>query len=220
MPKVLENIENFIFDMDGTILNSSVEVLKCLKKAYEETGISYDASKISTDVIGPPLKGIFQLITPEISDDEVLAKLESTYRKHYDYNEDDSSVLYDKIADLLILLNKMNKKLFIATNKPAIPTLRLIKSFKLDFFKDIYTLDKFEDRQINKEEMVSDIISKYNLDKAKTVMIGDAYHDVIAGKNNGILSVGVLWGYAKDKKDLIESSDVVVGSASELIELI
>lgn len=220
MTKLLENIDNFIFDMDGTILNSSEEVLKCLKKAYEETGLSYDASKISTDIIGPPLKGIFQLISPELNDDEILAKLESAYRRHYDYNENDSSILYDGISCLMDTLNKMGKNLFIATNKPAIPTLRLMNAFGLNFFKDIYTLDKFENIQINKEEMVHQIISKYGLDKTKTVMIGDAYHDVIAGKNNGILSVGVLWGYAKDKKDLIEASDIVVGSVSELIELI
>lgn len=216
----LKNIENFIFDMDGTILNSSTEVLKCLRKAYEETGIAYDASRISTDVIGPPLRGIFQLISPEITDSEVLDRLESVYRKYYDYSEDDSSVLYDGIFDLLNLLNKMNKKLFIATNKPAIPTMRLMKSLGLDFFIDIYTLDKFENKQINKKMMVKDIIDKYNLDKAKTVMIGDASGDVQAGKINGILSVGVLWGYAKDKKPLIEASDLVVDSVLELIELV
>lgn len=219
MLKPLKNIENFIFDMDGTILNSSVEVLKCLKKAYEETGIPYDSSRLSANVIGPPLRGIFQLISPEISDDQVLNELESIYKKYYDYSEDDSSFLYDGILDLLERLKALNKKLFIATNKPSIPSKRLVKAFNLNF-NDIYTIDKYENRRINKQEMIQDIIQKYNLDKTKTIMIGDAHGDVIAGKINGLISVGVLWGYEKDKKDLIESSDIVVASVQELIDLI
>lgn len=220
MSNPLKNIENFIFDMDGTIINSSSEVLKCIKIAYEETNVPYEISKISTDVIGPPLRVIFQLISPEIKDDEILDKLESTYRKYYDYSEDDSSVLYEGIVNLFDMLNKLKKGLFIATNKPKIPAIRLIQSFKFDFIKDVYTIDKFDNRQINKEIMVKDIIGFYNLDKQRTVMIGDALCDIEAGKNNGILSVGALWGYAKDKRPIIKSADIVVDSVTELIQMI
>lgn len=216
----LTSIDNFIFDMDGTILNSSVEVLKCIRKAYDELNIPYDVLKVSTDVIGPPLRGIFQLISPEIKDSQVLDRLESVYGKYYDFNDDDSSVLYDGILDFLYVLKKRNKNLFIATNKPAIPTIRLVKSFNLDFFVDVYTIDKFENKQINKEMMIKDIIDKHALDKSKTVMIGDAFGDVNAGKLNDVLSVGVLWGYSKNKKSLVEASDIVVSSVSELAALI
>ncbi len=220
MEKILKEIENFIFDLDGTILNSSQEVLKCLELAYKETKTPYDKDKISSDVIGPPLKGIFKLISPEIKDGKTFDLLIEAYSSHYDHSKDDLSKMYDGMFEFLKKLNAKNKKLFIATNKPKTPTKRLLEQFNLDFFKDVYTIDKYDGREMSKQEMIAEIIDKYSLDKAKTAMIGDALHDSVSAKNNDIIAIGVLWGYGKEKDSLIEASNVVVKSTKELIDLI
>ena len=216
----IKNIDNYIFDLDGTIVNSSKEVLRCIKLAYKETNIDVDQNRITPDVIGPPLKGIFKLISPEISDEASFDRLEEAYSKHYDHSINDSSSMYPGILEILNKLKEQNKKLFIATNKPQIATLRILKMFNLDYFTDVYTIDKYSDRELNKEEMIKEILEKYLLDKSKTVMIGDSPHDSIAGNKNGITTIGVLWGYGSEKQKLIEASDYAFSTASELAEFI
>ena len=214
MPKY----QNYIFDLDGTIVNSSEEVLSCFKKAFEEACYKIDSDKLTSDVIGPPLRQIIQTIVPELVDDEKINEIMLNFRRIYDYDKNDISVMYDGIYKLLCDLKKQNCKLFIATFKPTIPTIRLIKMFNLEeLFDDIYTIDKFG-KKITKEEMIINIISTYELEKSRTIMIGDAASDMIAAKGAGICGMGVLWGYGSDKNPLKERADYIVKNVEELRE--
>ena len=206
---------NYIFDLDGTIINSSNEVLNCLERAFESADYPIDRSRLTSDLIGPPLRIIIQNVAPQLKDETVIDIITRNFREIYDNDKNDISVLYDGIYDKLLDLKKRNKRLFLATLKPHKPTQRVICDFKLNMFEDIYTIDKFS-KQMTKTEMILDIIGKYNLNKTETVMIGDAASDVISAKEAGIEGIGALWGYGKDKTDLIKNSEFVISKAEEI----
>lgn len=208
--------DNYIFDFDGTIINSQTDVFLSFKKAFEKADYKIDKSRLNPDVIGPPLKEIIKLIAPELKDEALIDEICSNFRTIYDNDPNDNTFIYDGVYDFLKHLKEENKKVFIATFKPMIPTMMLVKKLKIyEFFDDIYGIDKFE-KHITKKEMIDDIILKYNLDKSKTVMIGDAPTDMTAGHNAGIKGIGVLWGYGSDKKPLIENSDFVINNIREM----
>lgn len=212
----MENqFKNYIFDLDGTIVNSSDEVLQCFDKAFCQANILFDKSRLTHNIIGPPLKEIIKNIKPNITDEELGIVMEN-FRQIYDYDENDISCLYEGILEFLKMLKKENKKIFLATFKPTIPTIRILNKFGItDLFDDIYTIDKFG-KHITKEEMIKDIINKYNLHKHETLMIGDASSDVIAARTAGVTSIGALWGYGNDKTGLIENADHTINSIMEL----
>ena len=207
---------NYIFDLDGTIINSSNEVLLCFEKAFAKANYKIDKSKLTPHVIGPPLKEIIKLIAPEIPEND-MQQVMANFREIYDYDENDISEYYSGIEEFLRQAKKDGKRLFIATFKPEKPTRRIEKQFKMDMFEDIYTIDKFG-KHITKAEMIEDILNKYNLKKEETVMIGDAPSDVIAAKQAGIKGIGVLWGYGENKTPLIENADIIVKNTEELKE--
>lgn len=208
-------IKNYIFDLDGTLADSSREVLFCFEKAFEKIGIEIDKTRLNSDVIGPPLVDIIKLIAPHIKDDiELLDKVVEVFREIYDYDENDISTLYDGVYELLLDLKKEGKRLFVATFKPMLPTLRVMKKLGLDMFEDVYTIDKFGEK-ITKTEMIEDIIKKYGLKKEETVMIGDAINDMNAAKNAGIKGVAALWGYESDKQKLAQTAYMSLCSLEE-----
>ena len=209
-------IRNYIFDLDGTLINSSKEVIECMYKAFVEADYPVDKSKLTSNLIGPPLKQIISNIAPELNDEGKFSEIMFNFRRIYDNDENDISEIYSGVYDVLSALKEKKCRLFIATFKPSAPTFRIVKQFKLNYFEDVYTIDKFE-KHITKEEMIKDIISKYNLKKEETVMIGDALNDVMAAKNNGIKAIGALWGYGDDKKPLIENADIVIERAEEIL---
>ncbi len=213
----LKQIKNYIFDLDGTLIDSSNEVLLCFKKAFEKAGIQVDENKFTSNVIGPPLREILKLLSPELDDENKVNKVISYFRSFYDYDENDITEVYSGISDVLKYLKQKDFKIFIATLKPMIPTLRLIKKFNLEqFFDDIYTIDKYGNN-ITKKEMIEDIIEKYGLKKSQTVMIGDAKGDIKSAKEVQIYTIGALWGYGDDKSYLLNNADINLKTPAEII---
>ncbi len=209
-------INNYILDLDGTIINSSNEVLLCFEKAFAQSNYKIDKSRLTPNIIGPPLKEIIKLIAPEINENDIKIVMEN-FRLIYDYDEHDISEYYSGVLEFLNKAKNSGKKLFIATYKPEKPTRRIEKQFKMDMFEEIYTIDKFGEH-ITKTQMINDILNKFNLKKEETVMIGDASSDVISAKEAGVTGIGVLWGYGDDKTNLIKNSDYVVKNTQELEE--
>ena len=102
------------------------------------------------------------------------------------------------------------KKIFIATNKPKIPTMRLVQKLNITFFNDIYTTDKYDCKKLTKRQMIEEIISKHSLVKEKTIMVGDILSDIEAAHEAGIQSIGALWGYSSNKNLLAEKSEFII----------
>lgn len=213
-------LENFIFDLDGTVINSAEEILLCLKKALKEADCAIDEKKLNSDIIGPPLKQIIASVAPEIKDEALINEIVRNYRKIYDYDENDISVLYDGVYEFIKNLNKNGKKVFIATFKPMVPTMRIVKMYGLlDILTDVYGPDKYE-TPMNKEDMINAIVSKYGLNKNETIITGDAASDINAGKNAGVVTAGALWGYGKDKVFLKTNSDYAFDNIEQMRSLL
>ena len=210
-------MSNYIFDLDGTLINSSREVLSCMEKAFLKSNYPIDKSNLTTNVIGPPLKEIIKLIAPELSDEEKIAEITQNFREIYDVNEEDKSEVYPNVYKVLESLKAGNHRLFMATFKPTKPTMRIVEQYKFDYFEEIYTIDKFG-TFITKEEMIKQIVEKYGLNKSETYMIGDALSDIQAAKNAGVTAVGVLWGYGDNKQPLIENADIILESLEQLCQ--
>ncbi|MBR3654823.1 MAG: HAD family hydrolase [Elusimicrobia bacterium] len=208
MLKRFNQYDNFIFDFDGTLADTADEVLSCIEKAFNKCNVTFDKKRLNPSVMGPSLAEIAKIVKPDLTDENVVNSIVSEYRKIYDYDENDITKLYDGIRDWMIELKQNNKKIFIATNKPKIPTLRLVKSLNIDFFDDVYMVDKYDDKKLSKQQMIEEIVSKYSLIKEKTIMVGDCLSDVEAAKKAGVLSLVALWGYGKDKEILKEKADL------------
>ena len=212
---MINKFENFIFDLDGTIINSSIEVLNCFDYAFKKANYKINYERLTPNVIGPPLVDIVKTIAPDLNDKQKINEIISYYEEIYDYDENDVTTIYDGVLEIIKGLKKYNKKLFIATYKPTKPTMRLLKKFNLTMFDDVYTIDKFG-KHITKTEMILDIIQKYNINKNQTVMIGDAKSDMLSAKEANIFALGVMWGYGTDKTGLINNSDKIINTTDDL----
>ena len=108
----LEYAKNYIFDMDGTLINSSEEVLYCLKKSCENLGVAIHEEKWTTDLIGPPLEEIFSLFIIDSTNETLINQLTAEFKTIYDYDENDPSFLYENVYDWLILYRLQSFKVF------------------------------------------------------------------------------------------------------------
>lgn len=188
---MLNKYKNIIFDLDGTLIESHVDIFKSLEQAFSLSNI--DTSLNNTLIrIGPPLPLIIKEIKPDLSNEEVETIVRN-FREIYNNSNFPNTILYEGIKDLLITLKRQDKNLFIATNKTSGPTLNILKKLDiLQYFTDIITLDKIN----SKRDMVEYIIDTYSANKAdECILIGDSMVDMLAAYLNNIDFIGCKYGY-------------------------
>ena len=186
-------IRNIMFDLDGTLIDSHKDIIDCLKKAYSVLPEFSDV-EIGRKEIGPPLSEIIKSAVPEI-DKTSLEKIIKKFRGYYDKCNFTKTKTNEGVRSLLEKLCSLDLRLFIATNKPLLPTKLILRRLNIDVFEDIVTPDKIKRTRFNKTGMVSYLISRWKLKKAETLMVGDSASDVIAAHGNGIISVVLSGGY-------------------------
>ncbi|VVB93007.1 Phosphoglycolate phosphatase [uncultured archaeon] len=186
-------IDNIIFDLDGTLIDSAGDIIHCLKKAYFSIP-EYSNVEISSAFIGPPLNELIKKITPDITEEQTQI-VTKEFRNCYDNSSFSKTILNDGVYKLIQDLKHLNIKIFIATNKPILVTKKILTNLKIDVFDDVVSLDALAGKKMNKTEMISYIIKKWNLHMDTTLMVGDDASDIIAAHNNDMSAVAILDGY-------------------------
>ena len=212
-------IENYIFDIDGTLIDTADFILKSLKMALDEMGISVDSSKMHKRIIGPPLNVLIKNLNDDCDDatvDEIVKKV----RRIQLTLPANSYPNFDGVLPMLELLKNKNKKLFVATNRSGHSTINILKGNGLyDFFDDVYTPDKYADKRFSKSQMIQEIIKEHGLEKKATIMVGDTEEDQKGAEIAGCGFIGVSWGYAADEHKFEQVSDLYITNPDQITSL-
>jgi len=179
---------HLIFDLDGTLIDSRAGIEKSLLFSLSKS-FKTDMS-LSSLQIGPPINDMIKQLLPDLSskkNQEIL----KIFRAHYDSEGWSLYTAYPEAKNILKIL-KEKHTLFIATNKPKIPTERILKHMGVfDLFDKIlcYGEERFE----NKASMVRYVQKLYGEDVC--LMIGDSNDDYLAARSNSIDFIQCSYGY-------------------------
>ncbi|MBN3040931.1 MAG: HAD family hydrolase [Candidatus Omnitrophica bacterium] len=168
----------FIFDVDGTLVNSYRAIEKSLNYTRRQFGYSSITSEKVKKSVGRGDKPFVGLFFPQVHVEEAL----KMYRKHHEKALIRYSCLYPRTKQLLSSLKKRKKILAIASNRPAYFTNLLIKSLDIKkYFNAVYCADKI--KSLKPDPKIIEIILKRFCKKRKeAVYIGDMDIDMETAK--------------------------------------
>jgi len=210
--------DTIIFDLDGTLSESAEGITKSVQYMLEKFGIIEPDLKKLECFIGPPitvsLKSLYGF------DDDKAWQGVMYYRERFEKKGIYENRPYDGVENMLKKLKAAGKTLAIATSKPQPQTEIIIRRYGFDKYLDCVIGPDPKSKTTTKSDVVSYVIDRLGCDKNATVMVGDKHHDINGAKDNGIKSIGVLYGYGS-KQELEESgADVIVDSVAELEEIL
>jgi phosphoglycolate phosphatase len=186
--------ENIIFDLDGTLIDSASSILESFDIALKQCSIQPKVP-LSLSLIGPPLIDVLEQLAGS-SRAEVIVPLSAAFRKYYDEHGYKKSLCFDGVLELLEDLRDRGHRLFIATNKRALPTRRIVDNFHWQgYFSGVYSLDTFSPAARGKAELLRKIISINEFSSRECVYVGDRNEDATAAAQNSLRFVAAVWGY-------------------------
>jgi len=204
-----------IFDLDGTISNPLEGLRNGFRYALKKMDREGIDETILNSFIGPPLQDSIRKHFFE--EEEKVWETVSHFRAYYAETGLFENELYQGITEVLHDLKKDGKELHVATYKPQPYAERILKHFEVEhLFSSIHGV------AVDKKDVTKDVFIGRILEKARdhrkeeVVMIGDTALDIIAGKKQGIATIGLTYGFGT-KKDIEDAApDHIVHSVEEL----
>ncbi|MBR5268204.1 MAG: HAD family hydrolase [Lachnospiraceae bacterium] len=186
--------QNILFDLDGTLTDPGMGITNSVMYALKKFKIDVEDRTSLYRFIGPPLKGSFEEFYGFSEEQSELAV--QYYREYFKKQGMLENEVYDGIPELLKQLREKNKTLIVATSKPEPFTLEILRHFQLLDYFNFVAGATMDDTRNKKSDIIRYALESCHItDKSTAVMIGDRKHDIIGAKENGLDSIGVLFGY-------------------------
>jgi phosphoglycolate phosphatase len=207
-----------IFDLDGTLIDSSPSILSCFGHVLTEAGLQ-PLVPLSDSLIGPPLRQTLISLTG-LTDNTLLERLVDSFKECYDTEGYKASKVYDGIEVLLERLTKYELPLAIATNKRRVPTMKILEHLGwTEYFRVVGTLDMLVPPHTNKAALIRFLFNEIGVPVEASLYVGDKWEDGEAAAANDMAFCAAGWGYGEwDVADLPLGWQAVQ-SALELAEL-
>lgn len=181
---MLNNKNLYIFDLDGTIVNSKSHIVD----AVIDTGREFFLPEIQKEEVEDKIGLSAERLFPDILDGYLLTKLVTKFRIHLSKKQFSPDDLFPGAFTLLNYLSKSGIKLRMATNKPKDLALLCLDGVGIrDLFDDLYTASTYSLKP--NPEMI--LAATESSDPNQTVMIGDRVEDSLAARDAGVAFCGV-----------------------------
>jgi phosphoglycolate phosphatase len=106
--------------------------------------------------------------------------------------------------------------MWVVTSKPTVYAERIVRHFELDRWLERVYGSEMSGENGDKRRLIREVLSREGLAPADSWMVGDRMHDIRGARDNGVRSVGVLWGYGSEDELRDARPDGVVASMPEL----
>jgi phosphoglycolate phosphatase len=211
-------IENIIFDLDGTLVDSfpGIEYAsRCAVASVCPKRGSFDLRPF----IGPPIDEIFHLLFPDIAKME-LETLVKEFRKVYDNDGWQKTVLFDGVKETLTKLQDFKISKYVVTSKPKLPAEKILDLLNIrSLFVDVLCPDSATPAFPLKSAAIACLITKHGLDHEKILSIGDTNEDEVAAKTCGVRFAAASYGYGIIQEEMA-LKNFRINKISDLLEIV
>jgi phosphoglycolate phosphatase len=221
------SIRLLVFDLDGTLIDSRLDLIHSVNATLRH----FERPELDGDVIasyvgdGAPVL-VRRALAGQWGDgvDETLFRAALEYfLGYYRLHKLDHTTVYDGIPETLAALarpsNGVERLMAVLSNKPVRPSQDIVQALGLgDYFVRVYGGNSFPTKKPDPLG-VRTLLEETGAGPAEALIIGDSSIDVLTGRNAGLWTCGVTYGFAPHTLEEV-APDVVVDRPRELGELL
>lgn len=185
----------FIFDLDGTLLNTLEDLSNSVNYALAANQLPIRSTEDIRCALGNGIQVLIEKSVPQQTNPAIVEKVLTTFRAYYLKHSMDHTAPYDGIIDLLKILKQRKIHTAIVSNKldPAVQELYQ------RFFSEYIDIAIGEQQPIVRRKPYPDMVNlalhKLETTTEEAIYIGDSEVDLQTATNTGIDCVSVSWGF-------------------------
>jgi phosphoglycolate phosphatase len=221
-----------VFDLDGTLIDSRLDLIHSVNATMRHIGRPELDGNLIASYVGD---GAPTLVRRALGDTDGNGGDETAFRAALDYflgyyrlHKLDHTTVYEGIPETLASLahassgdppNGAHRLMAVLSNKPVNPSRDIVRALGLgDFFVHVYGGNSFATKKPDPLG-VQTLLRETGVSAEEALMIGDSSIDVLTGRNAGLWTCGVTYGFAPHSlRDV--PPDVLVESPRELGDLL
>ena len=205
--------QTILFDLDGTLTDPGLGITNSVMYALKKWGIEAPDRASLYRFIGPPLQDSFREYYGFSQEDALRAV--DVYREYFREKGLYENEVYPGVEKLLQVLKEQGKTLVLATSKPEEFAVRILRHFGLDRYFTVMAGATMDPSRSKKGDVIAYALRESGVTElSKAVMIGDREHDIFGAKQNGLDSIGVLFGYG-DREELEKAGATYIAATVE-----
>lgn len=215
----MSQFSHIIFDLDGTLTDNTQGIGNSIKYALKQMHIDNYSEDILEQFIGPPLQWGFKNVFGMNKRNTELAV--GYFREYYAENGWHENEPYQGIFEMLNELHINGKKMYIATSKLEKYAIKIMEYFEFDKYIIQIKGADYGGNHATKSIIIANLLEMQQLDSAnEIVMVGDTVFDIKGGKENGLSTVAVGYGFGKEEVLRKNNPDFFADSVEQLYDIL
>lgn len=216
----MDKAQLVIFDLDGTLLNTIEDLGEACNHALRECGCPERKMEEYNALVGRGIDNLFRGALPEDRrTEDMVIRMRKIFVPYYDRHKCDRTRPYEGIVDVLKALRDAGIMMAVASNKYQEGTELLVSHFFgfLDFVK---VLGQRDGQPIKPSPEIVDeaIRAAGGIPRENVIYVGDSNVDMETGRNAGVRTIGVTWGFRTREELAAYNPWRIADSPAELSE--
>ncbi len=212
-----------VFDLDGTLIDSRLDLIHSVNAMLLHIGRPELDGDMIASYVGDGAPALVRRALGDTDDEALLRAALEYFLGYYRLHKLDHTTVYAGIPEVLARLanssNGVRRQMAVLSNKPANSSRAIVRALGVgDFFVRVYGGNSFTTKKPDPLG-VRTILQETGVAAAEALIIGDSSIDVLTGRNAGLWTCGVTYGFAPHTLEEVPP-DVLIESPRELGELL
>ena len=221
-------IRLLVFDLDGTLIDSRLDLIHSVNAMLQHIGRPALDGHVIASYVGDGAPALVRRAIGDTNDEALFRAAMEYFLGYYRIHKLDHTTVYAGMAETLAGLadpsrgnpsKGVRRQMAVLSNKPVNPSRDIVQALGLgEFFVRIYGGNSFTTKKPDPLG-VQTILHETGVAADEALIIGDSSIDVLTGRNAGMWTCGVTYGFAPHSLEEVPP-DVLIETPRELGELL
>jgi len=188
-----------IFDLDGTLIDSRLDLIHSVNAMLRHFKRPELPGEVVASYVGDGAPMLIRRALGDPKNEGLIKEALEFFLAYYRVHKLDNTHLYPGIKESLLAISNSNgatRKMAVLSNKPVHPSKAIVDALGLkEFFVHVYGGNSFPTKKPDPEG-ARRLLSETHTNPDRALMIGDSSVDVLTGRNAGMWTCGVTYGFA------------------------